>query len=154
VPQAQPEEHVAEPARSLDPHRLQPHLLDVRELVLARLEQTRVHPPTSQLVRIRLRTAPPLRVQLAQARDDFLPDLAADAHRSHQQPVGVRLAVLPDALVAEKHVRSARILLAKSRRAINPLGWHYTDLRGGGPRRCWAGGLQIIESRHELRNLG
>jgi hypothetical protein len=89
VPQAQAKEHVAETSRTFDSHRLQPHLLDIRELVFARLEQARVHPPARQLVRIRLRTTPALRIQLAKARHDFLPHLAADAHGTHQQPVGV-----------------------------------------------------------------
>jgi hypothetical protein len=105
VPQAQAEEHVAEAARAFDPHGLQLDLLDIRELVLTRLEQARVCSLAREFVGVSTSSAPALRVQLAELRHDLLADLAVDAHRPHQHPVGVRLAVPSDALVAEEHVR-------------------------------------------------
>jgi hypothetical protein len=109
-------------------------------LQASEVKQARLHAATRQFVRVGLGATPPLRVQLAKRGDDFLPHLATATHRAHQQPIGVRLAVLSNAFVTKVHVVPPRILLAQSPPRINGVGWHYIAIRANTPCGYWSCG--------------
>ena len=106
------------PQRPAQPHRpeaaraLQTHLIELdrnrgaraRRLRTARRCETQPRPP-DDAARQRCGSRAPLRIELAQLRHRLLHHLAAAAHRAHQPPVDVRLAVFASCRVPQVHAR-------------------------------------------------
>jgi hypothetical protein len=101
-PQRPAQPDVAEEATPLQPDAIQPNR-NRRRLGGNRREQIRLLAPAGDRAGQRPRLGAALGVELTELRHRLLHDLAADAHRADQAPVGVGFAVLHARRVAQVH---------------------------------------------------
>ncbi len=101
-PQRPAEPDVAEATAPLQPHAIQADRNGGRVSGNG-LEQVRLLAPAGNRASQRSRAGASLGVELAELRHRLLHNLAADAHRAHQTPVRMRLAVLHARRVAQVH---------------------------------------------------
>lgn len=114
APQRQREEDIAEAPRALDRELLQLDLCRRVVGVIRRLEQRRLTALARDPLGQPLGLVAPTSVEAPERRDHFLTHPPPLAHRAHEQPVGVPLAVLPHAGVTQVHDSSSVPLLSCS----------------------------------------